>query len=73
MTQEYRVFKRVRHHKYLHEPEDLYEVYEVFCDDSGAITSISNVPEVVARSLDELRSTIKCMYDSCDKPVLNKA
>lgn len=68
----YRVFKRVRNHKYLHEPEELYEIYEVVYDDHGVLKSVSDSPEFVARSLDGLKSILKDMLESCDEPVLDK-
>lgn len=67
----YRITTRVRNHKYLHEPETLYELREVYYDGNGDIVHISEVPEITARSFTELHSMIVNMLDGCDKPVID--
>lgn len=37
MSWNHRTFKRVHNHKYLHEPEILFEIREVFYDENGGL------------------------------------
>jgi hypothetical protein len=67
----YRVVKRIHNHKYLPEPQELYEIREVFYDDKGDITTIAEIPDVIARNLYELKWTLNKMLESCNQPTID--
>ena len=67
----YRVFKRIHNHKYLPEPEILYEIREAFYDDDGKVNGWAEMPDVIADSLDGLKWTLSKMMEGCDKPIIN--
>ena len=67
----YRVFKRIHTHKYLPEPEILYEIREAFYDDDGKVDGWAEMPDVIADSLDGLKWTLNKMMESIDKPVID--
>lgn len=67
----YRIFKRIHNHKYLHEPQILYEIRETFYDDSGKVNGWAEMPDVISDSLDGLKWTLNKMLESCDKPVID--
>lgn len=67
----YRVFKRIHNHKYLPEPEILYEIRESFYDDNGKVNGWAEMPDVIADSLDGLKWTLSKMMEGCDKPIIN--
>lgn len=71
MSWKHRVFKRVHKNKYLHEPEILFEVREVFIDKNGEVSGIAETPDVIAHSLDDLKWTLGKMLESCDQPVID--
>jgi len=71
MSWNHRVVKRVHNHKYLVEPETLYEIREVFYDDNGDISGISETPDVIAHSVEDLKWTLNKMRESCDKPIID--
>lgn len=71
MSWNHRVFKRIHNHKYLPEPEELYEIREVFYDANGDISAISETPDVIAHSLDDLKWTLNKMLESCDQPIID--
>lgn len=71
MSWNHRAFKRVHNHKYLHEPETLFEIREVFYDENGDISGIAETPDVIAESLDDLKWTLNKMLESCDKPIID--
>ena len=54
MTWNYRVFKRIYNHKYLHEPETFYEIRETYHDYDGTITGLAETLSIIANSLEEL-------------------
>ena len=67
----YRVFKRIHNHKYLHEPETLYEIREAFYDNNGEVNGWAETPDVIADSLDGLKWTLNKMMEGCDKPIID--
>lgn len=67
----YRVTKRIHNHKYLHEPETLFEIREVFYDENGDISGIAETPDVIAHSLEDLKWTLNMMLKSWDKPIID--
>lgn len=67
----YRVFKRIYNHKYLHKPETLYEIRETFYDDNGKVSGWAETPDVIADSLDGLKWTLNKMMEGCDKPIID--
>lgn len=67
----FRVVKRIKNHKYLHEPEELYEIREVFSDENGDISNISEMPYITANNLNDLKSILDTMTRSCEKPVID--
>lgn len=67
----YRITKRIHNHKYLHEPETLFEIREVFYDENGDISGITETPDVIAHSLEDLKWTLSKMLESCDKPIID--
>lgn len=71
MSWNYRVFKRIHNHKYLPEPETLYEIREVFYDNSGKVNGWSEMPDVIADSLDGLKWTLNKMMEGCDKLIID--
>ena len=71
MSWKHRVFKRVHKNKYLHEPEILFEVREVFIDENGDVSAISETPDVIAHSIEDLKRTLNKMLESCDKPTID--
>lgn len=71
MSWNYRVFKRIHNHKYLHEPETLYEIREVFYDENGDIVGIADTPDIIAHSMEDLKWTLQKMNECCDKPIID--
>ena len=71
MSWNYRVTKRIHHHKYLHEPETLFEIREVFYDENGDISGIAEIPDIIADSVDGLKWTLNKMLENCDKPIID--
>ena len=71
MSWQYRVTTRIHNHKYLHEPETLFEIREVFYDENGDIVGITETPDVIAHSLEDLKWTLNKMLESCDKPIID--
>lgn len=71
MSWQYRVTTRIYNHKYLHEPETLFEIREVYYDENGDIIGITETPDVIAHSLEDLKWTLNKMLESCDKPVID--
>lgn len=72
MSWNYRVTKRIYNHKYLHEPETLFEIREVFYDDTGKINGWAEMPDVISDSLDGLKWTLNKMLESCEKPIIDE-
>ena len=72
MSWNHRVFKRIHRHKYLHDPETLYEIREVYYDKDGKINGWSATPDVIADSLDGLKWTLNKMMESCNKPIIDE-
>lgn len=71
MSWNYRVTKRIHNHKYLHEPETLYEIREVFYDENGDISGMAETPDVIGSSVEELKWTLQKMTECCDKPIID--
>ena len=71
MSWNYRIVKRIHHHKYFHEPETLYEIREVYYDENGDISHIAEMPDVIGNSIEELKWTLHKMTESCDKSVID--
>ena len=71
MPWNHRVIKRIYNHKYLHEPETLFEIREVFYDENGDISGIAETPDVISHSLKDLKWTLNMMLESCDKPIID--
>ena len=71
MSWNYRVSKRIHKHPYLHDPEILYEIREVFYDENGDISGMAENPDIIADSIEELKATLQRMTDSCDKPIID--
>ena len=71
MSWNYRITKEIRHHKYLHEPETLFGIREVYYDENGDISGISEMPDIIAESVDELKNILDRMIECCDKPVID--
>lgn len=67
----YRITKRIYNHKYLHEPETLFEIREVFYDENGDISGMAETPDVIAHSIEDLKWTLNKMLESCDKPTID--
>lgn len=63
----YRVVKAVYNHKYLHEPETLYQIREVYYDKNGKINGIAQTAEISSDSLDGLKFTLRKMIESLEK------
>jgi hypothetical protein len=71
MNWNYRVTKRIWNHKYLTEPEVLYEIREVYYDEKGNIERIEKEPTIVERSVNELKSTLQKMIECTEKPTID--
>lgn len=71
MSWNYRVTKRIYNHKYLHEPETLFEIREVFYDENNNISGMSEMPDIIAESVDELENILDKMTKCCKKPVID--
>ena len=71
MSWNYRITKEIRHHKYLHEPETLFGIREVYYDENGDISGISEMPDIIAESVDELKNILGRMTECCDKPLID--
>lgn len=71
MSWNHRVTKRIHNHKYLHEPETLFEIREVFYDENGDITAIAETPDIISDSVDGLKWTLNKMLESCEKPIID--
>jgi len=69
----YRVFKRIHTHKYLPEPETLYEIREAFYDENGKVNGWAEMPDVIADSVDGLKWTLNRMMESLDKSIIDEA
>ena len=72
MSRNYRVFRRIHTHKYLPEPETLYEIREAFYDKNGKVNGWAEMPDVIASSLDELKWTLTKMMESLDKSIIDE-
>lgn len=71
MSWNHRVTKRIHNHKYLHEPETLYEIREVFYDENGDITGMAETPDIISDSIEGLKWTLQKMTECCDKPIID--
>lgn len=71
MSWNHRVTKRIYHHKHLPEPETLYEIREVFYDENGDISGITETPHLVSDSVKGLKWTLRKMLDCCKKPIID--
>lgn len=71
MSWNYRITKEVRHHKYLHEPETLYAIREVYYDDNGDIVNMAEMPDIIAENVEELQNILEQMTKCCKKPVID--
>ena len=71
MSWNYRITKEIRHHKYLHEPETLFGIREVYYDENGDVSGMSEMPDIIAESVDELKNILEKMTECCDKPVID--
>lgn len=71
MSWNYRVTKRIHNHKYLHEPETLFEIREVYYDENGDISGIAETPDIISDSVDGLKSTLNRMLENCEKPIID--
>lgn len=71
MNWNYRITKRIHNHEYLHEPETLYEIREVYYDESGKVQGWAEMPEVISESIDGLKWNLERMMESCNKPVID--
>lgn len=71
MSYEYTVAKQILKHKYLHEPKTLYSIREVYIDENGDVSHISENPYIVCESVEELKKHLQKMLDCCDKPIID--
>jgi uncharacterized hydantoinase/oxoprolinase family protein len=71
MSWNYRIFKRIHNHKYLHEPETLYEIRETYYDEDGSITMWAEIPDIISDNLEGVRWTLQEMMEACNKPVID--
>ena len=71
MSWNYRITKEIKHHKYLHEPETIFGIREVYYDENGDISGISEMPDIIAESVDELKNILERMIECCDKPLID--
>lgn len=71
MSWNYRITKEVRHHKYLHEPETLFGIREVYYDDNGDVVNMAEMPDVIGESVDEIENILDKMIKCCKKPVID--
>lgn len=71
MSWNYRITTRLYTHKYLHDPETLYEIREVYYDENGDIVSFSEQPDIIGHSLQEVKDTLRRMIECCDKPIID--
>jgi hypothetical protein len=70
MSWNYRVTTRLYNHKYLHEPETLYEIREVYYDENGDIVNFAEQPDIIGHSLQEVKDTLRRMVECCKKPII---
>ena len=69
MTWNYRVVRKSIDYK--EHTDDVYEIYEIYYDDDGAITCYTeNSIAPMGLDLSELRGDLKHMVEALDKPVL---
>lgn len=73
MSWNYRVFKRIHKHPYLHDPETLYEIRETFYDENGKVNGWAEMPDIIADSMDGLKWTLTKMMESLDKSIIDEA
>ena len=73
MSWNYRVFKRIHNHKYLAEPETLYEIRETYYDENGQVNGWAEMPDAIADSLDGLKWTLNRMMESLDKNIIDES
>lgn len=71
MSWNYRITKETKHHKYLHEPETVYCIREVYYDENGDIVNMAEMPDVIGESVDELENILDKMTKCCKKPVID--
>lgn len=71
MSWNYRITTRLHTHPYLHEPETLYEIREVYYDEDGGIISMSENSDIIGHSLQEVKDTLRRMIECCDKPIID--
>lgn len=71
MSWNYRVSKRIHKHPYLHDPEILFEIREVYYDEDGGIRGIGETSDIIGHSLQEVKDTLQKMMECCDKPLID--
>lgn len=71
MSWNYRITKEIRHHKYLHEPETLYGIREVYYDENGDISGMSEMPDIIGESIEEIKNILNLMIGCCDKDIID--
>jgi len=66
---EVRVVKRLKDHKYFHEPREVYELRNVYIDESGMVSRIDDNLPIFESTLEELRlSLLQCF----EKPIIEE-
>ena len=72
MGWEYRISKEIRTHKYGHyDPKIIYGIKEVFVDENGDISKVSDITFFYSESVEHLKEEIQNMLEACKKPVID--
>ena len=71
MSWNYRITKETRHHKYLHEPETLFGIREVYYDENNDISGMSEMPDIIAESVNGIKDILTKMLEGCNKPLID--
>lgn len=71
MSWNYRITKEIKRHKYLHEPETIYGIREVYYDENGDIVNMAEMTDVISDSVDGMKDILTKMLEGCDKPLID--
>ena len=71
MSWNYRITTRLYTHKYLHDPETLYEIREVYYDENDDIVHFAEQADIIGHSLQEVKDILRKMIECCDQPIID--
>lgn len=73
MKWEYRVTKGIRTHRYgRYDPSIFYGISKVHVHKDGRVSYLSNIPAIMADSIEKLEEEVKKMQESFSKEVVDE-